>query len=100
MEHYKEEYGDAVEHNRIVHEEALRRAHARNVNDHNYTPEESAPAGPTSGGQLNWAGGDLVMTPSHVEPDQFIGLHPTPEVDHGVCGVEAIAEHSGSGRGR
>ncbi len=92
MEHYKEEYGDAVEHNRVMHEEALRRAHARNVEDMNtYSPEETAPALPHVHGQLNWGGGEHVITPS-LNVERLPESESTPEVSHhGLYGVDEIA---------
>jgi hypothetical protein len=98
MNDYREEYGDAVENNEKAHAEALRRAHNRNVNDMNtYSAVERAPAGPAPQGQLNWAGGNLVMTPSHVPSEELTGLHSSPRVDAGMCGVDAICGFTNGG---
>jgi hypothetical protein len=102
-------YGDAVEHNRIVHERALQRAIERNTVDEQqapvngigdvpvidaipYSAAESAPALPTQQGILNWAGGDVRMTPCHQGGEQLDFNSPHYDARGGALfGVDEIA---------
>ncbi len=90
----QEVYGDAVETNKRMHQEALRRARVRNEDMNTYSEAERASALPAPEQQLNWAGGSPVMTPSAVPAEQFTGLQSTPRVDGGLSGVDAICGHS------
>jgi hypothetical protein len=71
---------EAVERNRMIHEEALRRAKARNQDE-----------------TLNWNGGEQTMKPSEM-PAPSLGhpVIPVPDCSEGQCsGVEAIINHMG-----
>ena len=86
-----ETYGDAVETNRRVNEEALRRARVRNTNDGEpYSEAERAPALPVPDTSMNWGGGDISNLPSAVPSSPLTGLQSTPRVDSGLSGMDAI----------
>jgi hypothetical protein len=105
---HEEIYGDHVEAQRAVHEEAHRRAVARNTADEAATPvsgmlpptmdmnaysaAERADALAASG-PLNWGGGNPVISPVHIPAEEFTGLTSTPSVrGHGeLFGVSAVA---------
>lgn len=86
-----ESYGDAVERQRAVNEEALRRARVRNTTDMNtYSEAERSEALPVPDTSMNWGGGDVTQLPSGVHGPNLTGPQSTPQVDYGLCGVDAI----------
>jgi hypothetical protein len=113
-----ETYGDAVETNAKMNEEALRRARARNTDSEppapisGITPEpvvatdgdpystaEYAPAVPPQG-PLNWGGGIYETTPLTYAPEHFgQPLASVPDCSQGqLSGVDAICGFQDRGR--
>ena len=82
-----EQYGDAVENNRRVNEEALRRAHNRGVNETSDETSYSDMLGeysePEPAGVLN--NGELTGGPT------IVGENQPKDIASGICGVEEIA---------
>ena len=95
----REVYGDAVERQREVNEEALRRARVRKSHDMNsYSEAEHAPALPVPDTAMNWNAGEVTMTPSGVHGSHPTGLQSAPRVDSGLSGVDAICGFGEGGR--